>query len=391
MVNHFVEYVEQVQGTQALNMSSITYNTAMDYVAHRATTPLMPNGGKKFTRAMKEGAAKKTLYFERGVLFQLFREAVKRDIIKKNPFDDVRPKKPTINEVVAAHHPLTLDEEEALLSAAKKFDGARLDKDNPKFHDIVLFLVKTGLRLDEMRCLEWTDITFEDRLIRIREKRVVETRCVRIAEEVVAALTKQLANKSPDDLLFENKDDIAAFGIRLKIRDKDELLAMKVSDVDLENRKIVSTRNYTWKPKGTNGVVPMCGAVRTLLQTMTQTRTSNFVFAHGDGGSCRLDLLDMLKTTQKIAGITGRLRVHDLRHTLAFRLRRAGVHLESIMGVMRHADIKETLIYAPYSIDEGRTAMDVLDKVAGFSDGPKTEVCNAENGSEVHPPFTTCP
>jgi site-specific recombinase XerD len=62
-----------------------------------------------------------------------------------------------------------------------------------------------------------------------------------------------------------------------------------------------------------------------------------------------------------MAGILGRLRVHDLRHTLAIRLREKGVSLETIMGILRHANIEETLIYAPYQIEEGKNAMRLLD------------------------------
>ena len=37
------------------------------------------------------------------------------------------------------------------------------------------------------------------------------------------------------------------------------------------------------------------------------------------------------------------------------------------MGILRHADIRETLIYAPYSLDEGRAAMGKLDGTAAPS------------------------
>lgn len=75
-----------------------------------------------------------------------------------------------------------------------------------------------------------------------------------------------------------------------------------------------------------------------------------------------MDLLALLKKAQKLAGITGRLRIHDLRHALGRRLRQdLGVPLDSIMGILRHADIRETLIYAPYSLEEGRAAMGKLD------------------------------
>ncbi len=32
------------------------------------------------------------------------------------------------------------------------------------------------------------------------------------------------------------------------------------------------------------------------------------------------------------------------------------------MGILRHADIRETLIYAPYSLEEGHAAMKSLDE-----------------------------
>jgi site-specific recombinase XerD len=105
----------------------------------------------------------------------------------------------------------------------------------------------------------------------------------------------------------------------------------------------------------------MCGDIRRLLERVHLTSASNFVFAHHDGWKCRLDVWETLKKAQKLAGITGRLRVHDLRHTCAVRLRENGVPLETIMGILRHADIEETLIYAPYQRDEGAKAIRWLD------------------------------
>jgi integrase len=72
--------------------------------------------------------------------------------------------------------------------------------------------------------------------------------------------------------------------------------------------------------------------------------------------------LEKLKLIQAKAGITGHLRVHDLRHTCGATLRKKGVPLETIMGILRHADIRETLIYAPYHIEEGKKAIALLDE-----------------------------
>ena len=360
----FISYLADVKGMPSALLGSIGYDIASDYLAHRASTPLMPNGQKKFTRLIRNGASKKTVLFDRETLFQLFKEAVRRDLIKQNPFADIHPKKPTIHEVRAVHHPLTIEEEDALLVASTTIDDTMPDSGNPRFHDIVLFLVKTGLRDDEMCNLEWTDIDWKDGLISVRLKQVEEARTISIPTPLVPALRKRLRRKSPGESVFTD-GDIDAFAGRLYIRGKAELLAIKVGEVDLANLKIVARRSYIWKPKGTNGAVPMCKEVRGLLEGLAERKASNFVFPHRDGGPCRMVLLALLKKAQARAGIPGRLRIHDLRHTLGRRLRKdLGVPLETIMGILRHADIRETLIYAPYSLDEGRAAMGKLDGTA---------------------------
>lgn len=212
--------------------------------------------------------------------------------------------------------------------------------------------------------LEWTDIDWKDGLINVRLKQVEESRTIPIPAPLAPALRKRLRGKSPGEPVFTD-GDLEAFAGRLHIRGKEELLAIKVGEVDLANLRIVARRSYAWKPKGTNGAVPMCKEVRNLLERLAETKASNFVFPHRDGGPCRMDLLALLKKAQKMAGISGRLRIHDLRHTLGRRLRKdLGVPLETIMGILRHADIRETLIYAPYSLEEGRAAMGKLDGTA---------------------------
>jgi len=364
VAENFVGYLEKVRKLKAPLLGVIGYDIASDYLAHRVSTPLMGNGQKKFTRAMRKGAAKKTVLFDRETLFQLFDEAVRRDLIRKNPFSDIHPPKPTIHEVRAVHHPLTIEEEDALLLAAKELDRDGTDSGGMCFHNIVLFLVKTGLREDELSTLEWSDIDWKDGLIHIKEKFVEETRIVPIPPLIIAPIKKLMAGKSPDDPLFTD-DDVEAFAGRLHIRGKAEMLSIKVGEVDLTSLNIVAKRSYTWRPKGTNGAVPMCAAVRNLLERMLVQKTTNFIFAHSDGGPCRMKLLPLLKKAQKLAGIGGRLRIHDLRHTLGRRLRKDfGVPLETIMGILRHADIRETMIYAPYSLEEGQSAMSKLDAMS---------------------------
>jgi integrase len=230
---------------------------------------------------------------------------------------------------------------------------------------MIFFFLNTGLRTDELRNLEWTDVDWANGIIYVKEKQVIEKRTISIPVSAIEGLKKRLKNKEPDDNVFEDTKDVRSFGIRLAIRTMPELLALKVQDVDILNRVIKMTRTYTWSPKGTNGDVPMNQGVRDLLQGLKDKHTSNFIFAHHDGGSCRVDIWEELKKAQKMAGIEGRLRVHDLRHTMANRLREKGVQPETIKGILRHANMEETLLYAPYRIDEGKNAIRVLDKTFG--------------------------
>ena len=343
-----------------LQISLVTVADAAAYVQWRSATPMMPNGRPILTKAVHEGASRKTIHCEVATLRQLFKAAVRRKLISENPFDEVRVQKPKMHEIAAKHHPLTEAEEASLLTAAAEIDAERQYGDGG-LHDIFLFLVKTGLREAELRNLEWSDILWDQGVIRIRNKDVVETRTVDIPTSAIHCLKRLLTRRSPEAPLFRSDDEMAKISGVLPIREREALGMIKAGDVDLVGKKIVAVRRYQWRPKATQGDIPMCETVRQILSDHQAVKRSNFVFAHKDGGSCRLQLWEMVKECQKRAGIPGNLRLHDLRHTFAVRLRQRGTPLEVIMGLMRHSDIRETLIYAPYNLDEGRKAIQVLD------------------------------
>lgn len=360
VIDNFSYYLANVLGIRSASLADITAEAAGQYIVHRSNTPLMPNGSRKFTRALKTGASKVTLHFEKETLKQVLRAAVELKLIDENPFGAVKTSKPTRKEMAAKHRPLSKDEAAALMLAATVVDECG-EIGNARFADVVEFLLKTGERLNEMTFMEWSDVNWDDGLIRVAEKQVTEVRTIALPTRAVERVKAMIAGRTREERLFETEKDIADFGVCLGIRKKDALLAIEVGDVDLEKRVIATSRTFGWHPKGTAGEIPMSNDIRHLLHRLQMRRTSNFVFAHHDGGRCRLDVLDLLKKAQKLAGIKGRLRVHDLRHTCAVRLRENGIPLETIMGILRHADIRETLIYAPYHTDEGKKAVMCLD------------------------------
>jgi len=366
VIDNFSYYLAEVRRMRNPALKAISPGIAAEYIVHRKTEPLMPNGSRKFTRKIKAGASKATLHFEKDTLKQIFRFAIKKKLVEFNPFEDVKAARPNRKEMAAKHRPLSKLEESALLKAAASVESGS-EAGNAKFVDIVEFLLKTGERLNEMVNLEWTDVNWEDGVISVDEKQVTEKRTVSIPPKAIKQVKDLIAKKEPEDRMFATEKSLNDFGVCLDIREKDALMNIKVGEVDLEKAVIATSRTFTWHPKGSEGEIPMCDSVRGLLERLKTSNKSNFVFAHHDGGRCRLDVLDLLKKAQKLAEIKGRLRVHDLRHTCAVRLRENGVPLETIMGILRHSDLKETLIYAPYRRSEGQKAircLDVLDKVA---------------------------
>jgi len=137
-------------------------------------------------------------------------------------------------------------------------------------------------------------------------------------------------------------------------------------DIDITAGTIRLHKTYEWSPKASEGAIPLSAKLAEVLSERKRRfgERSSFVFPSPDGGKCRLHLLDQLRALCRKAEIAEPLpRIHDLRHTFAATLRRKGVPLEAISGIMRHAELKMTLIYAPYHESEGRSAVAELDKL----------------------------
>lgn len=147
----------------------------------------------------------------------------------------------------------------------------------------------------------------------------------------------------------------------LRFQDHDHLRSLRVRDVDLQAGVLRCAEDYGWKPKASSGTIPLHDGLRVMLRRLAKQRRSEFVFPDPDGGPWRFHLDRHLDAISKMAKLKKPCpRVHDLRHTVGFALRRAGVALETIKALLRHASIEETLRYARYDIEEGRKAMEQL-------------------------------
>jgi integrase len=167
--------------------------------------------------------------------------------------------------------------------------------------------------------------------------------------------------------------DVATVAVYTGMR-SGELRALEWSAVDFETRLIKVFPKMGWKPKGTAGMVPMCQRVVEVLQS--RSRDSEYVFAQERqrGSGLRVvnkgEWLALTKKAAVAAGLTPQLRFHDLRHSCATMLRAAGVNLETIQLILRHHDLRMTMLYAAPSYEELLSAVERI----GVSQQPQFRI-----------------
>jgi integrase len=179
-------------------------------------------------------------------LFEYAKEKLK--IIDKNPFESIEVKKPKYGK----HNPLSHEEYDALLLSCIKYDEKSKFFTNLK--DIIELTVHTGLRLDEVYHLEWSDI--QNGSIRIFDKWISEHKICPIAQSVLPDLKHLVKSKDLDRHLF-NSDNINQFKNRLPIRSPKKLALLKVRDINFEEGFLNYKNTFFWEPKATwiDGVV----------------------------------------------------------------------------------------------------------------------------------------
>ncbi len=130
-----------------------------------------------------------------------------------------------------------------------------------------------------------------------------------------------------------------------------EVLNLKVTDVDFENKIITINRGKGGKDR----IVPMCVGLRSILEKYVEDKRrlkkdSMYFFTslRGNQQFTYRVLARMVERIRKKSGIY--FTCHRLRHTFATLMLEGGCDLYTLSKMMGHSDIKTTTIYLSASV-----------------------------------------
>ncbi|GAB5496614.1 MAG: hypothetical protein Phyf2KO_16940 [Phycisphaerales bacterium] len=371
-IDHFLAFLRD-RHPRVRYLSELSAELGEQYVEWRRGQ-LVTRSGKARPETKRHHPAAQTVHDDVRRLRALFRVIEADEQIRSNPFAQVSVQVMPRDRRVKPMH-LTQAQIRDLLSAAKAYDsashgpGAR-STFRGLMHDMVALYVLTGLRKEELIYLPWSHVDLDwGKHGRIEVTPVDESVTLSITppSRMASRLNELAERRKASEPLFENASQMRAhIPKNYASQEPDALLSAKASAWNAATASLRIRTRVTWKQKATPGEIPLVHDSRLVLDRRLAERTdSPFVFPHPDGGRLRSDPLPEFKKLLREAKIPQSTRLHDLRHTFGFTLRDRGVPLETIMGLMRHANIEETMVYAKYSLAEGARGIQSLEGLTG--------------------------
>src|SRR3989304_2254736 len=159
IIDNFLSYLGRMY-SEIRNLSDLSTKVFDDYKTYRRQQLILPNGlevnPEKPAKSARKGAKTNTINMELGTLRTIFNQGIKWGYLKKNPTEGVEMLK-----VTDAKPPRFLTQEEI---------KNLLDNCGQKLYPIFFTFLNTGMRLSELLNLEWSDIDFQRRKIKIQRK-----------------------------------------------------------------------------------------------------------------------------------------------------------------------------------------------------------------------------
>ncbi len=230
------------------------------------------------------GYAVKTIKGIKGQLYDIFQIAVDKQIINKNPCNNIKFKRQSREEKVKA---LTIEEQALFLRSME----------TSHYYEFVGFLLQTGLRISECLAIRWSDVDWDCKTLKI-ERAMVYTK-------VYGHYKKQFGNpkKQRSNRIIPLTDE----AIKLLMSQKSKNLNVKIHDNKFDDMIFVTR----------SGNVPTDSNIRRIFK-------SKINYLHNQG--------------YNIQNVTP----HKLRHTFATRCLESGMNLKTVSTLLGHSRIELT-------------------------------------------------
>lgn len=365
-LNLLQQFCEE-QGLGHLALMSIDPDLIQQYLHWRVDRPTLRNGRKPRPGNEHRRVSQRTLNNDLDHLRACFRRAQKRGWIDQEPTHclprDRKAARPR-------PRPLSRDTVNRLFKAIKEMQEERSERhfSIPWLIPLMETILSCGLRREEARMLTHEDIDWRDHALLIRKKTVTAQQVIRFPQgkyAQVKALRRTVSK--PRHLRLPE-------GVTMQHLTQGEWYD--------HHRAVVITRSWVWETKSDHSErsVPIPQILRQRLEEWTQRgitewypkndlshlhhqfihSPSPFLFPDPDGGPLRSNINPLIGEAAQRAGIP-HPRLHDLRHTYATWLRQQDVPIPTLQRLLGHQDMKTTLMYADFTLEEGHRA------VSGFS------------------------
>ena len=351
-------------GWTDLPLQRLNADHIVGYVRWRSSTPVSRNGAPYGRLHIP---SPRTVNNDLDGLRACFRRAIEWGWMEQEPTAGVRRDRKAATK--ARVRSLRREAVIGLLDAAKSFSAdPRRSRARACFHPFIETILGCGLRREEARMLQRSDIDWENNSIHVQAKQVQGIQLIECHETRWRATRRLL--------------DAGAMPPWRRIPRGTTIEELMEAEWLPEHKVLVLPRCWRFQTKADNAdrQVPIPPRLVDALRIWHGRHLSDwyehnhlvtlrdelglpdpgFLFPHDDGGPYRASVNVIMAHVAGEAGLPTP-RIHDLRHTYATWLRQQGVELATIQRLLGHRDIKTTLMYADYTLSEGHRA------VAGLS------------------------
>lgn len=177
-------------------------------------------------------------------------------------------------------------------------------------------------------------------------------------------VTKIIAEIEKADKRYKHLKDIIIVGLNTAMR-MGEILYMEKGWIDIKTG-IINVPRHSQKRGKKVKKVPVNFVIRPVLsRLLKQNKDSIYLFINPKTNKPYTSVQNAWDTILKKAEISGKphvdkLRLHDLRHTCATNLARAGKDIKLIAQYLGHADVKTTARYIHYQDEDLQEAAETL-------------------------------